>query len=116
MNEEKTLYDLSFLEDMSGGDAEFENEIITYFIQNAPGSIKSIKKLYADQNWEELRHVAHKFLSNANMMGLSIISREIETIEDIVTGDLNKEDILPLLAHIEKYCTIAISQLNEHLN
>ncbi len=109
------LYDLSLLKDMSGGETEFEQEMISYFVQNAPISIGNMKNSYDKNDWVELRHVAHKFLSNVNMMGLEIVTREVDLIEDYAMNEENIEQIPALISHVQKYCDLAIDQLKKEI-
>lgn len=116
IDEKDNLYDLTLLHDMSGGEKEFETEMIEFFVSNAPIAIEKMKKHYEEQNWIELRHVAHKFLSNVNMMGLDIISKEVDIVEDYALNVENTEEIPGLLKHIERYGMLAIEQLKKLIN
>jgi len=110
------LINLDYLEQMADGDNEFIESMITYFITNAPISIEDMKKSMTEENWETLRHVAHKFKPQLNFMGIQSILQEVETIEQNAHKVVNTQDIPPMLEKVEKIAFLAIEMLKAELN
>lgn len=110
------LINLEYLEQMADGDNEFIESMITYFITNAPISIEDMKKSLAEENWETLRHVSHKYKPQVNFMGIQSILQEVETIEQNAHKVVNTQDIGPLLHIVEKTTYQAIELLKAELN
>lgn len=77
--------DLSYLEDMSGGDAEFMIEVIEMFQESAPGSVQMVMVDLKNGNFPQLRATVHKLKPSVQMLGHT--------------------ELYLLAAHIEEQCT-----------
>ena len=61
--------DLSYLEDMSGGDTEFMIEVIEMFQASAPGSVQKVMVDLKNGNFQQLRASVHKLKPSVQMLG-----------------------------------------------
>lgn len=91
--------DLSYLEDMTGGDTEVVIEMIELFIEQTPEHIAAIKNAKYEQNWSQLRSEAHKVKPMFLYVGLLDLNEVCKDIEDSAK---NEEDLDTLADKIEK--------------
>jgi len=61
--------DLTYLNEISGGDKEFIAEMIETFLEETPKDIAELEKLLATENWAGIGLVAHKLKSSIKMFG-----------------------------------------------
>lgn len=69
------------LKQMSG--ADFINELIDAFLDDAPGMIQNMQSALTTRDVESFRRNAHSLKSNANTFGateLGMLARELETM------------------------------------
>lgn len=72
---------LNELKQMSG--ADFLNELIDTFLEDAPKMIAEIKSAHAANNAEAFRRAAHSLKSNANTFGagtLAALAKDLEML------------------------------------
>ncbi len=116
METDRKLYNLHMLEDMSGMDVDFIREMVVLFCTNTPVVLDKLHTLNEEQNWDELRHVAHKFLSNVNMIGISSIILEVDLLESNALNRTNLDENIALIERIGEVCIKVIEQLKEEFN
>ena len=59
--------DLSYLNEISGGDKEFIDEMINTFLEETPKDLAAIKEHSDSSNWTEVGKTAHKLKSSIKM-------------------------------------------------
>lgn len=115
MTPQEKCFDLSYLEEISEGDQEFSSTMISYFIDNTPSVMETLEKKVQEQDWEEIRQIAHKLKPQVVYMGIHQIEDDVEQIEHFAQHRESLEKI-PVL--VKKTATIieqAIAQLKEEL-
>jgi HPt (histidine-containing phosphotransfer) domain-containing protein len=106
-------FNLDYLNEISGGDPEFIQEMLNEFVSKTPETIVEVEVTIAQQNHDELYKVIHRFIPTFDFMGAShIISnlRNIETLaktkgsfeEIVVIFDTVKEQSASLIATLKK--------------
>jgi hypothetical protein len=90
------LYDLSFLNKISGGDQSFIKEMISTFNQVAPEYIAKSKEYYAKGAIDSLSKETHRFIPGVSFLGAKQIEEDLLKIEDYTKQLKNLEEI-PLL-------------------
>ena len=75
------LYNLSYLEEISRGDAVFINKMIELFIDQMPMSLKEINEAYAGQNMPNVKALAHRTKSSIDTLCISSLQDEIRELE-----------------------------------
>lgn len=113
--ETEKFYDLNYLEEVSEGDKEFSATMISYFIDNTPKVLESLKEKAENKDWEEVRQIAHKLKPQLVYMGIHQIEEDVEQIEQNAHLKENLEKIPPMVAKTEKVCLLAMGQLKEEL-
>ena len=87
-------FDLSYLNEISGGDEEFIKEMIETFLEETPKDLEDIKTHLASENWSELGKTAHKMKSSIKMFGYGSVKDQAFYIEQC--GKKNENiDTLP---------------------
>lgn len=61
--------DLSYLELMSDGDADMKGILLDMLLSEPIGEFEKMKKLAAEQNWDQLKQVSHKMKSTLPYIG-----------------------------------------------
>ena len=80
MNQEIPI-DLAKLEKITKGDREFQQQLLTIFMEDAPGFVEVIKKAITTQDYETLESKAHQLKGSSAsiaMFGLSTIAEKLE--------------------------------------
>jgi len=67
---ERSLVDLTYLNDISDNNKEFEREMIDLFIQQAPAELENIEEAIRESNHAVIKEVAHKLKSSYSMLGV----------------------------------------------
>ncbi|MFY0674935.1 MAG: Hpt domain-containing protein [Bacteroidia bacterium] len=91
-------FDLSYLNEISGGDEDFIKEMIETFLEETPKDLADVKTHLANENWEELGKTAHKMKSSIKMFGYGSVKDQAFFIEQ--SGKKNENiDALPGKTH-----------------
>ncbi|WP_175633943.1 response regulator [Pedobacter ghigonis] len=99
------MIDLTYLKEVSMGDAGFEQEMATKFIAIIADDLKALKEALAASNYKQLRRVAHQMLTTISVMGLgSKISSNLRSIE---FDDLSEEQLSQQVQFVSAICTKA---------
>ncbi|MFN2396174.1 MAG: response regulator [Bacteroidales bacterium] len=112
---ENSLIDLEYLEQLSEGDNDFTISMLSYFIDNAPGVISEMKQYYQEKDFKALRNVAHKFKPQLTFMGIKSIFQDVENIEQYAGNATNTEAIPGLIERTEKVCMKAMVEIKAEL-
>ena len=75
------LPDLTYLNEMAGGDEAFVEEIVTYFIEFGPGSLLRMRESALSGDYEKLRFCAHTLLPQLTFVGILSAIPYVEKIE-----------------------------------
>ncbi len=75
------LYDLSMVQTIAGGDADFVKRMVELFIQTVPPSLNDIQRETEQQNWQQVSKLAHKMKATIDSMGITRIKDVVRTIE-----------------------------------
>ncbi len=113
--ETEKYFDLRYLEEISEGDKEFSATLISYFTDNTPKVLTSLKEEIQNQNWEQVRLIAHKFKPQVQYMGIHQISEVVEQVEQNAHKREQLDQIWPMMQRIDKICLVAIEQLKAEL-
>jgi HPt (histidine-containing phosphotransfer) domain-containing protein len=112
---EQSQVNLKYLREMANGDAHFIQEIISMFIQQAPVNAEKLLKLTKEENWPELKALAHKMKSSVALIG----NQELEIIcQDIQQYALlpNQNGLIPgLVLRAKTICEKAVAELKQEL-
>lgn len=79
---EKREIDLSFLEEMSSGDANFMKEMIGLFIEKIPIEMGQLDEAFKNNDTDTVWKMAHKMRSSLDMFMLKDLSKCLSVIEE----------------------------------
>jgi CheY-like chemotaxis protein len=65
-----SVIDLSYLQDLSSGNKDFENQIIRQFIKQVPEEIISLEQAIHQKDFVAMRSLAHNMKSSVSYLGL----------------------------------------------
>ncbi|QCR21532.1 CHASE3 domain-containing protein [Pontibacter sp. SGAir0037] len=95
--EQETLQavcDLSYLQEMSGGDTDFIKEMMELFLQQVPAELENIRNAASKGNTQEIKLLAHKLKSSVTMLGVETMASRLKAME--TTADTSPEIAMKL--------------------
>ncbi|WP_103665440.1 Hpt domain-containing protein [Gracilimonas amylolytica] len=93
--------DLSYLENMSGGDNAMIVEMIELFLQETPLHLDNLKEADQNSQWNKVASEAHKIKPIMLYVGLSELNLVCKKIEDNAKGDQDPELSNELIKQLE---------------
>jgi HPt (histidine-containing phosphotransfer) domain-containing protein len=63
-----TLVSYSYIEEISGGDKDFQREIVNTFLEEIVGEMEKIRIAVQEENWSTLGSLAHKIKAPIGML------------------------------------------------
>ena len=112
---EYSAHNLSYLVEYAGGDMDFVNELVRYFIDETPKAIVGLKNAHQKGNWDDLRMIAHKYNPQMSVMGLDNCALILATIENNARNGVDLQDIPNHIHQLEIHCKAAIESLGKEL-
>ncbi len=106
---------LTYLEQLSGGDKSFEKQIMQQFLEQAPVELSELEKAINDTAFDKIRQVAHSLKSTVGYMGLADdLHPYLNRIEESALE--NKIGSIPVdLDYVKVKCSAAFSEVAEVL-
>ncbi len=105
--------DLSYLEDITGGDKEMMIEMLDLFIEDIPDQIGIIKKLAEEKDLKKLGSEAHKLKPTLQYVGFFEMFELIKELEVLSKSGVYSDEILSLTKKVEELSNKAIPILKE---
>jgi HPt (histidine-containing phosphotransfer) domain-containing protein len=75
--------DLSYLNEMSGGNRELIQEMISIFMSQVDEFAKDMETYLQNKDYEKLGKLAHKAKSSVSIMGLSKLAKDLKILEEL---------------------------------
>lgn len=99
--EESTQLNLSYLDEMSGGDSEFICEILDTFLESSFDLVNSIEAAAKSRNAEAAHQVTHTLKGSSRSIGAEGVAKICEDMERFArSGDMDGYAALaPKLSH-----------------
>ncbi|MGB0430005.1 MAG: Hpt domain-containing protein [Bacteroidia bacterium] len=73
--------DLTYLNEISGGDEDFIKEMIETFLEETPKDLDQIKIHFDSKDWAEMGKTAHKMKSSIKMFGFESLKNKALFLE-----------------------------------
>ncbi len=103
--------DLTYLNELSGGNKEFEKSIMQQFIEQVPAELNLLQQAYDDKNWQQLKNTAHNLTTTVSFLGLSHrLSSDLEQLQKRNESFAPDEQIK---THIETVSSVCINAVEE---
>jgi signal transduction histidine kinase/HPt (histidine-containing phosphotransfer) domain-containing protein len=110
-----TKINLTYLKSIGGDNPEFIIQMIEMFLQKTPEALEEMDKKFAEQNWEDVRNIAHRIKPTYTYVGLSDIHKMLATIEKCCQAKENLETVPALIHDVETLSTVAFAELQKEL-
>jgi PAS domain S-box-containing protein len=107
---------LSYLKSIADGNDGFIIEMIEMFLNKTPEALEKMEACFRQQNWEELRQIAHRIKPSFGYVGLATTQQmlgEIEKLSEDPTGDVSRVE--RLMGEVRAISRSAFSQLEHEL-
>lgn len=106
---------LKTLHDFSRGKNDFVIKMLKLLLEQTPPAVDGIELGINNQDWAEVRALAHKMKPNINLVGNQELDRMILKIEKDSDAKVNLESMPDLFASFKKLYDCAIKELEEAL-
>jgi signal transduction histidine kinase/HPt (histidine-containing phosphotransfer) domain-containing protein len=110
-----TKINLTYLKSIAGDNDEFIIQMIEMFLQKTPEALEEMEKKFKEQNWEDVRNIAHRIKPTYTYVGLSDIHKMLATIEKCCQAKENLETVPELIDKVETLSTLAFAELQKEL-
>jgi len=78
----KRIIDMSFLDEMSGGDPEFKKEMINLFVEKIPNQAAQLDEAFKKTDYDSVKKLAHNMKSSMDIFMLQDLSNCLSIIEE----------------------------------
>jgi PAS domain S-box-containing protein len=93
--------DRAYLAEISGGDAEFETELLEVYLSSAPLVLEDLRTAVAQQDMSSIYSCAHTLKGSSRSIGANQFAQLCERLE-MAAKELNKATIEPEFRQLEK--------------
>lgn len=105
------LFDLSQLNELSGGNQDFVNKMAGMFVDMVPEILDRINTGLATDNLEDMGAAAHKIKPSIDMMGIVSLKEKIRALESNGKNRTNLDEIPGLVSDINEILNKVVAQL-----
>ena len=113
MNKNPQIVNLTYLNDMSGGNKEIMNEMISIFISQVSEFATEMKQLNNNKEYLKLGNLAHKAKSSISIMGMENLATELKKFELQAKAEKDVDKYDKFIDHFKELCNLAIDELKE---
>jgi len=106
-----SLYDLTMVRAVSGGDEGFIKKMVLLFVETVPPSVTDLKLAVEKEEWEQVGKLAHKLKSTVDSMGIVSLRDDIRSLETNGKNRLELPSIPPLAQKVSLQIDAVIAQL-----
>jgi len=106
---------LNYLREMASGDNSFMEEIMDMFIQQTPENLAQLQQYTQNQQWPEVKALAHKMKSSMILVGIKELEDIFVDLQKEAVGAHPAKVIPPLVQRANTLCDVAIAELQVEL-
>lgn len=103
--------DLSYLEDITGGDKEMTIEMLDLFIEDIPTQVSKIHELAKDKELLKLGAESHKLKPTLQYVGLFNMYEVVKRLEELGKSGAFSDDIIELVNSLVEFSKEAVPLL-----
>ncbi|WP_433830111.1 ATP-binding protein [Flavobacterium anhuiense] len=78
----RRIIDMSFLDEMAGGDPEFRKDMIDLFVEKIPNQARELEEAFQHTEYENVKKLAHNMKSSMDIFMLQDLSNCLSIIEE----------------------------------
>ncbi|MBC7915485.1 MAG: Hpt domain-containing protein [Pyrinomonadaceae bacterium] len=105
--------DLTYLNEIAGGDAEFMIDMIDIFIEQTPAYTEQIVEAIAAKDWKTVGEVAHKIKPTLAFMGVNKAKDQMASIEQRARTESDLDTIDSDFAEVKVVCEMLYTGLEK---
>jgi PAS domain S-box-containing protein len=109
------ITNLSYLKELSDGNDEFVEEMLTMFIDSIPKSVEELDESLARSDWKQMQMTAHKMKPSFGFIGLPENQNVFQQIEKIAADMPDREQLTELMVKARVLAEQCISELKAEL-
>ncbi|GAB3203927.1 signal transduction histidine kinase/CHASE3 domain sensor protein/DNA-binding response OmpR family regulator [Pontibacter aydingkolensis] len=106
-----TIYDLSYLINMSGGNTDFVKEMVNLFLTHTPIELDKLKQAVEGEQLAQVVETAHKLKSSVAMMGIKSMAEGLSQLEKRAKISSGLNTLKPLYEEVARIGETAIDEL-----
>jgi HPt (histidine-containing phosphotransfer) domain-containing protein len=108
--------DLTYLNEISGGDRASKNQIIEIFLTQMEETADNLKDFLAKGEYKKLSETAHTAKSSLRIMGIENIAQKMETLQNLAAKNENPESYQFLVNYFTDNIPYALKELKSELS
>jgi len=112
---EYKIFKPQYLEEVTGGDPEIRDEIVTIFKEQIPEFVTEMKQLLEKKMFFELGLLAHKAKSSVAIMGMDETANMLKTLELQAKKGESTEDYTGFVSRFENDTTLVLTEIDHYL-
>lgn len=105
---------LTYLQDMAGGNSKVMQEMIEIFIEQIKDIIEGMNRAMEKKDWTNLSKLAHKAKSSVAIMGMGELEGELKILELLAADREEEETYKSRVESFKKDCAIAFEELKNY--
>ena len=105
------LYDLEYLEEISGGDKDFIIDMLNDFVVCTPETLAEIDGHIQKADWAELYKTVHRFIPSFDFVGAENIRNNLRILESCAKTQTDIDKIPHLIVGIKSFCQNIITEI-----
>lgn len=113
LNPNNLEIDLSYLNEIAGGDAEFMIDMIDIFIEQTPVYTDQLIDAVNAKDWKTVGDIAHKIKPTLAFMGVNKAKEQMASIEQKARTESNLDEIAGEFAEVKAVCESLYSGLEK---
>jgi two-component system, sensor histidine kinase len=106
------IYDLSAIHELSHGNADFVQKMITLFCKDMPTYVDKLKTSWIEKNYKELKSIAHKIKPTAQNLGIHLLRNDLLLLESINQDQIDVEKVAITIEKVDRVLTQVIRELS----
>lgn len=110
------LYDLRFVEEMSGGNQEFTRQLMMLFVETVPESLDNINRYYQSKQLDKLSSELHKLKSTVNTVRIPALTEKIEDFENLCKNGDQNSSLREYVFEFNEVLPAVVEQMEQDLN
>ena len=108
-NESSAVISLEILQEMSGGNLEFQQEMIELFIKNSDRSLQEMQLYLERQDYAQVKAMAHQLKGSFGVIGAN--TELLQQLEDGLTPEKTEQQLIALKKQLDQIFTILQNQI-----
>lgn len=112
-SEEAALFNLRTINNFSKNNPSFVEKMINIFIDQAALTVSELKKAQANNNFESINKVAHRFKPSIDNLEITALKSNVRELEVVSAATSTPEKILSLIDYFEKVINNVVEQLEK---